>query len=185
VVATSEVIDIAGLAGRPLVASSIGAMLALEVSAVRPEAFTRLVLVAPFGLWDPSEPVTDPFATTLRSQRELLTVDPARTAGFFDPQPGRSTEQLVEDDIARYLSRTAAASLIWPIPEFGFSTRAHRVTCPVTLVWGGLDRIIPPSYLDRFTALLPNVVATRVIEGAGHLVEWDAPDLLAAEVVPG
>lgn len=46
-VATSELIDLTGLTGRPVVASSVGAMLALELAAVRPEAFSLLVLVAP------------------------------------------------------------------------------------------------------------------------------------------
>ena len=65
VVAVSELVDLAGLAGRPLVASSTGAMLALELAAVRPEAFTQLVLVSPLGLWVDDDPVADPFGTTL------------------------------------------------------------------------------------------------------------------------
>lgn len=183
VVATSEAIDLAGLAGRPFVASSIGAMLALEVAAVRPEAFESLVLVSPLGLFDVDDPVTDALATTLSNQRRLLTADPARTAPLFEDTAGRSIEELVDDNIARYLTRTAGASLIWPIPEFGLSTRIHRVTCPVTLIWGEDDRLNPASYLDRYAAALPNVVATHTVAGAGHLAEWDRPDEVAALAV--
>ncbi len=46
VVATSEVVDLAGLAGAPLVASGVGAMLALELAAVRPEAFGSIAAFA-------------------------------------------------------------------------------------------------------------------------------------------
>jgi pimeloyl-ACP methyl ester carboxylesterase len=175
VVAASEVIDIAGLAGGPLVASSVGAMLALEVAAVRPEVASALVLVAPFGLWDDDDPVADPFGTTLSVQRQMLTADPAVTASFFDDDDTMPADVLVEVGIDRYHTRTAAAALIWPIPDHGIATRLHRVSCPVTLVWGSEDAIIPPTYLQRWEAALPNVAGTHLVEGAGHHAEWDRP----------
>ena len=182
VVATSEALDLAGVSGGPVVASSIGAMLALEVASVRPEAFERLVLVSPLGLWEPSDPVADPFGTTMGQQRKILTADPAVTAPFFEDDPTLPPAELIELNVGRYLARTAGASLVWPIPEFGLDTRIHRVTCPVTLVWGSADRVAPVSYLERFAARLPNVVATHVVDGAGHLAEWDRPAEVAALV---
>ena len=125
-------------------------MLALELAAVRPEAFSHLVLVSPLGLWVDDDPVADPFGTTLTRQRELLTADPARTAPFFDDVEGRDAAGLADDGVARYTTRTAAASLVWPIPEFGLASRLHLVRCPVTLVWGESDRLNPPSYLERY-----------------------------------
>ena len=171
--ATSEVIDLAGLTGHHIVASSIGAMLALELAAIRPEAFSALTLIAPLGLWDDNDPVADAWATTLSHQRSMLTADAAATEAFFD----RNT---VDDNMARYYSRTAAAALMWPIPEFGLSDRLHRVSCPVTLIWGESDELVPVSYLDRFRTVLTNVVATHIVSGAGHHAEWDAPGLVAA-----
>jgi len=179
VVAVSELVDLAGLAGAPLVASSTGAMLALELAAVRPDVFSHLVLVSPLGLWVDDDPIADPFGTTLTRQRELLTADPARTAPFFDDVEGRDASGLADDGVVRYTTRTAAASLVWPIPEFGLTTRLHLVRCPVTLIWGESDRLNPPSYLERYAARLTNVTATRLVPGAGHLVEWDAPALVA------
>lgn len=178
--ALSEIVDLVGLAGRPVVASSIGAMLALELAAVRPEAFSSLVLVAPLGLWRDDEPVTDPFATTLGNQRALLTNDVSVTADFFDDDPLRSAHDAVEANVRRYTARTAAASLVWPIPDFGLAQRIHRVTCPVTLVWGSDDRIVPPRYADLFAEHLCDLRAVHVVEGAGHLAELDAPTQVAA-----
>ena len=179
VAVVSELIDLAGLAGHPLVASSTGAMLALELAAVRPEAFSHLVLVSPLGLWVDDDPVADPFGTTLTRQRDMLTADPACTAPFFDDVEGRDALGLADDGVARYTTRTAAASLVWPIPEFGLTSRIHLVRCPVSLVWGESDRLNPPSYLERYAARLTNVTATRVVPGAGHLVEWDEPAIVA------
>ena len=89
---------------------------------------------------------------------------------------------LVEHGVDRYLTRTAAAQLIWPIPEFGLAARLHLVRQSVTLIHGGSDAIIPVSYLARWAQALPNVAATHVIDGAGHQAEFDRPDDVAAIV---
>ncbi len=175
----SAIVDAVGVAGRPLIASSVGAMVAVELAAIRPEVFSRLVLVAPFGLWDGDDPIADPFATTLSAQRRMLTADEAVTGPFFDDPTDLDADALVEYGVARYRTRTSAASLVWPIPDHGLSERIHRVEVPVTLIWGGDDRIAPVSYLDRWAAALPNVAGTHVVEGAGHLVEWDQPAAVA------
>ncbi len=175
----SAVVDATGLAGTPLVASSIGAMVALELAAVRPDAFSQLILLAPLGLWDDTEPITDPYATTLSAQRRLLTKDPTVTAMFFDDPEGMTGDELIEYGVARYETRTSAASMVWPIPDHGLSQRIHRITTPVTLLWGAEDEVAPIGYLDRWRQALPNVVATHTIADAGHLIEWDQPDAVA------
>lgn len=178
----SSILDATGLTGGPLVASSVGAMVALELAAVRPEAFSQLILLAPLGLWDDADPVVDAYATTLSVQRRLLTKDPTATAIFFDDPDGLAGHDLIEYGVARYQTRTSAASLVWPIPDHGLSERIHRITTPVTLVWGADDQIAPISYLDRWASALPNVVATHTIADAGHLVDWDQPSEVAALV---
>ena len=180
VFALSEIIDVAGLAGAPMVASSTGAMLALELAAVRPEAFSSLVLVAPLGLWRDDHPVADPFSTTLSGQRALLTKDPTVTSLFFEDS--EAGDALVDATIQRYTARTATASLVWPLPEFGLAERIHRVSCPVTLVWGSDDQIVHPSYADAFASSLRNVRGSHVVSGAGHLAEWDDPRAVASIV---
>lgn len=177
----SDIVDRSGLAGCPLVASSIGAMLALELAAVRPEAFSRLVLIGPLGLWDDDDPVTDPFATTLGNQRALLTADPSVTAAFFDDVEGLAPDLAVERTVRRYTARTAAASLVWPLPEFGLVQRIGRVRASVSLIWGADDRIVSPRYAERFADLL-DVREISVVVGAGHLAEWDAPEEVAGLV---
>ena len=49
----------------------------------------------------------------------------------------------------------------------------------MTLVWGESDRLNPPGYVERYEARLTNVTATRLVPGAGHLVEWDEPAIVA------
>ncbi|MBK9180910.1 MAG: alpha/beta fold hydrolase [Acidimicrobiales bacterium] len=182
VVALGEIVDVAGIAGTPLVATSIGAMLALELAAVRPEAVGRLVLVAPLGLWDDADPVADPFGTTLGEQRAMLTADPATSAPFYDLDPSLPAGEQVEEGVRRYVSRRTVASLVWPIPDHGLAGRLHRVRCPVTLIWGSADRLCPPTYARRFADLLPSVAGVYFVDGAGHHADWDRPVEVAALV---
>jgi pimeloyl-ACP methyl ester carboxylesterase len=182
VVALSEVVDITGLAGAPVVASSVGAMLALELAAVRPEAFERLVLLSPLGLWDDEHPVADLFATPSFGQRELLLDVPARASTFFDEDVSAPRDAALEHGIARYHTRRAAASLIWPLPDHGLADRIHRVTCPAGVVWGERDRFNPVECADGYARSLSGHVGTRTIAAAGHCLEWDAPAEAAAAV---
>jgi pimeloyl-ACP methyl ester carboxylesterase len=182
VVTLSEVVDLAGLAGAPVVASSVGAMLALELAAVRPDAFERLVLLSPLGLWDDDHPVADLFATPSFGQRELLLEDPARASTFFEEDLSAAREAALEHGIARYHTRRAAASLIWPIPDHGLADRIHRVTVPVGLVWGERDRFNPVDGAGRYAGALSGHLGTRTVADAGHCLEWDAPAEAAAAV---
>ncbi len=182
VVALGGIVDAAGMAGAPLVATSIGAMLALELAAVRPEAFGRLVLVAPLGLWDDADPVADPFGTTLGEQRALLTADPATSAPFFDLDPSLPAGEQIEEGVRQYVTRRTVASLVWPIPDHGLAARLPRVRCPVTLVWGTADRLCPPTYARRFAEALPAVDGVHLVDGAGHHADWDRPAEVAAIV---
>ena len=175
----SAIIDATGITGGPLIASSVGAMVALEVAALRPDAFSHLILLSPLGLWDDADPVVDAYATTLSVQRRLLTNDPTVTGLFFDDPEGLEGDDLIEYGVARYQTRTSAASLVWPIPDHNLIDRIHRVTTPVTLAWGADDAIAPISYLDRWAAAIPNVTATYTVADAGHLIDWDQPATVA------
>ena len=181
----SEAIDAVGLTGAPVVAASVGAMLALEVAAIRPEAFSSLVLLAPLGLWDDAEPIHDVWSERTKVQPEYLFAHPDRFAEQTADPEGLSTDELTEREIARYRTRRSAASLMWPIPDHGLRERLHRITCPVHVIWGADDRLVPPSYAERFCELLPACRGVTIIDGAGHALEWDAPAEVAAAVRNG
>jgi pimeloyl-ACP methyl ester carboxylesterase len=179
IVALSEAVDCAGLAGGPVVASSLGAMLALELCAVRPEAFSELVLIGPYGLWDDAEPAADPWAVPTAEQPAMFVADPDRASGFYANADGADP---VEAEVRRYRARREAALLIWPLPDHGLAARLRRVQPPVHLLWGAEDRIVGVSYLKRFAELLPDVRSEHVLAGAGHLAEWDQPREAAAHI---
>ena len=57
-----------------------------------------------------------------------------------------------------------------------------RVSCPVLIVWGDRDRLLPLGrHADRFREEIPGA-EFRVLEGLGHTPMWDDPDLVAATI---
>jgi pimeloyl-ACP methyl ester carboxylesterase len=59
--------------------------------------------------------------------------------------------------------------------------RLGALDLPVRILWGTEDTWIPVDVADRLGDLIPGAVVRR-IEGAGHLVHYDAPVPLANEV---
>src|SRR5690606_15407581 len=57
--ATHDLLAAADLAGADLMAVSVAGALAADAAGVWPDLVRRLVLVAPFGLFDAHEPATD------------------------------------------------------------------------------------------------------------------------------
>ena len=179
IAATLDLLRAAGLEGADLIGASVGGMLAAEVAALSPATVARLVLIAPFGLFDASEPTTDPFALRAEDAAGTLAAHPEllRERNAL-PDGTDATEWSV------VLSRAgaAAARLVWPLGERGLAKRLHRVSATTLLVWGDGDRVIPPSYASRFAERIGGPVEQHVIAGAGHLVDVDAPAELARVV---
>lgn len=173
--ATHDLLHAAGGAGGDLVAVSVGAALAADVAAVWPEAVRRLVLVSPLGLFDAADPSADIFAQPADGLSALLCNDPARFDAHVALPDGADR---VEWTVQQVRAQEAAARLLWPVGDTRLARRLHRVTQPVLLVFGEQDRVLPASYRQRFQSSLSQA-RLRVVAGAGHLVDLDAPPALA------
>jgi pimeloyl-ACP methyl ester carboxylesterase len=153
----------------PVVGASLGGMIAAELAALRPEAVTKLALLAPFGTCDGDHPGLDLYALPAPERMAHLFAN-----GVPDAFADRFAELGDEEaPVARYLSDIASASLLWPFGERGTSKRLHRIRVPHLLLHGELDELIPTTTAQRWGEV-------REIAGAGHLLEWDAPDEVAA-----
>jgi pimeloyl-ACP methyl ester carboxylesterase len=82
--------------------------------------------------------------------------------------------------VARYLSDIAAASLLWPLGDRGHAGRLHRIRCPRLALWGDQDELLPVAAADAWSV---GGISVEVIPGAGHLLEWDAPDEVGSRLV--
>ena len=180
VAATLDLVEGAGLAGGDLIGASVGGALAAEVTALSPGLVRRLVLIAPFGLYDPSAPPTDLWAQKPPSVPGLLCAEPKAYNDHMAPPEGVSAE---EWPIITTRASEAAARLLWPLADTRLERRLHRIRCPTTILWGAADKLLPPSYAERFAKGIAGKTTTAIIPGAGHLADLDQPARVAEAVL--
>ena len=166
-------LDSTGALPCPVVGASVGGMFAAELAIFRPEAVTALALFAPLGIWADID-AADPYAIPGSQRLPMLFASNVPIA--FEEQ---YTAQGEEGNVARYLAQMAGASLVWPIPDRNLDTRIHRISQRALLLWGEQDRIAPLETSKRWSeGATPNVV-----QGAGHLLEWDQPEQVGAALL--
>jgi pimeloyl-ACP methyl ester carboxylesterase len=180
VIAALDLLDACAESPVDLVGASVGATLAAEIAAFSRTSVARLVLVAPLGLFDEAEPPADLFAQRLSAVPRLLSTHPMRYETFLVRPDGADA---VEWEIETARAQEAVARLFWPLTDTGLAKRLHRITAPTLVAWGAEDRLVPPSYAKRFADALGTPGEIRQIPGAGHMVELDEPEALAAAVL--
>jgi pimeloyl-ACP methyl ester carboxylesterase len=97
-------------------------------------------------------------------------------------RPGMAQRQVVEAFAAHHASRSGVAALLQNgrqlIPELAeapFDLTA--IECPVLLVWGTRDRMVPHSGVRVVLDALPDT-RVELIEGCGHCPQLEATDRL-------
>jgi pimeloyl-ACP methyl ester carboxylesterase len=178
--ATLDLLDAAGLGGADLIGASVGGALAAEVAAMSPASVKKLVLIAPFGIFDAREPGADPFAQAPGVMPGMCCADPAKVAALVEPPAGTDP---IEWQVAQVRASEAAARLLWPTTDTGVVKRLHRIACPSLILWGSRDALVPASYAKRFADGIRGRTEVRSIEGAGHLADLDAPEKVADAVL--
>jgi pimeloyl-ACP methyl ester carboxylesterase len=178
-----DLLEASGLDGKDLVGHSIGGTLAAEVAAFSRSTVKSLVLMAPLGLYDEKDPPGDPFNRRATELPALFSAKPAEFAKErLTPPAGLSADQQTEWTIVQVRAVEAASRLLWPLGDIGTAKRLHRVTCPVKILWGADDQIMPPSYAKKWAKLLTVGAEVKVIPGAGHALDFDASKELAGAI---
>jgi pimeloyl-ACP methyl ester carboxylesterase len=178
--AIRQLLQKAGLERADLAASSVGASFAAEVAAIWPSAVRRLALIAPWGLFDETDPMTDPWAQRPPEVPALFCADPERWNELkAEPEGANSPEWPIEQTRAN----EAAARAFWPLGNTRLEKRLALIEAPTLLIWGEGDRIVPRSYAERFAAAIAGRTEITAIAGAGHLAELDKPDEAAAAIL--
>ncbi len=170
----------AGLAGADLAGSSVGAAFAAEMAALWPDSVRRLALIAPFGLFEASDPPADPWAQRSDGLAALMCADPEKWQELKTAPPGANS---VEWPIEQTRASEAAARIFWPLGNTRLEKRLPLIKAPTLLLWGEEDRLIPRGYAKRFAAGIAAPSAIRTIAGAGHLAELDKPQEVAEAIL--
>lgn len=172
------------LRARPvdLIGSSIGATLAAEVAALADDLVNRLVLIAPFGVYDSRQP-TENIWGRLPPPHTLPNLLCEVPDNWYAAWERPAAVDQVDWQIVQTRAMEAATRLLSPLGDTGVATRLGRVRHPALLVRGKQDRLLPASHNERFRACLGGPTRAVAIDRAGHLAELDAPAELAREVL--
>jgi pimeloyl-ACP methyl ester carboxylesterase len=183
--ALAELSDQLGLEPAAVVAHSMGGLLALALAESRPDRVAALVLVNAGGV-----PLTP------RRMAVLVRGFVAFDLVFGRPSVMRAVarrprlrELLVRGFLSdpKALSGPFAAEIVPLMAAPGFSdavaaagrlvARSHipaKLTCPVRVIWGANDRILPLAAARELVTRLPNA-SLDIIDRAGHCPMFEIP----------
>ena len=177
-----DFLDATGLRDLPLIGHSLGGMFAAELAAVQPERFSKLVLIASVGLWNPEYPVLDFFIAGPNELAEAMFHDTSSPAAQAMATLPDSDEARIAFQLERAKSSRVAAKYLWPIPNRGLAKRLHRARMPSLLVWGESDGICPPRYAEDFKNLMPDA-RIEIVKKAGHAPQAEQPEALTKAIL--
>jgi pimeloyl-ACP methyl ester carboxylesterase len=175
-----DLLETLGLDAVPVIGHSFGGMTAAELASHCPKRVSKLVLIAPVGLWNDDYPVADVFATLPTELPGLLFADTSHPAAQA-MLAGADGEPDVEALVPIVRGMTTLAKFMWPIPDRGLSRRLGRITAPTLLVWGEEDTLVPVRYAEDFAAGIPNA-RKLVVPGAGHMVPLERTNEVLAAI---
>jgi len=167
-----------GVERASLVGLGFGGWVAVEMAALAPRDFHRLVVVGAMGVKPPHGDILD--------QAIISYIDYAR-AGFHDQAAFAkvygdvTTDQLVAWDLCREMCFRIA----WK-PYMYSQTLPHLlggVRAPALVVWGDDDKVVPKSAGELYARSLPEA-RLETVAAAGHCVDMEQPEALARLVVP-
>jgi pimeloyl-ACP methyl ester carboxylesterase len=188
--------DEAGFETAHLVGNSLGGYVALQL-AQRSRA-RSVVALAPAGGWEDGDPLADQALEHFTRMQELLAGAAPYADRIVSSPEGRrrATEyttvsyehipaELLAHQIRAAASTPAAAALIERARTHGYQLEPERIACPVRIVWGTEDRILPwPRAARRYRERwLPHADWVE-LPGVGHCPQLDAP-LQTAELILG
>lgn len=174
--------DTTGLEAAVIVASSSASLTAQRFAAEHPRRTLGLVFIgAPRSLRDKPG-----VATFLEEVRGLSDpIDPAFVREFVEatvsgPVPPEFLETVIAENlkVPARVWRATLEGLAEAIP----ATETATITAPAVILWGDRDEFIPRSDQEALAAAIPG---SRLViyEGTGHVVHWEQPERVAADLL--
>jgi pyruvate dehydrogenase E2 component (dihydrolipoamide acetyltransferase) len=155
-----------------LVGHSLGGAVCLDIALNHPEMAASVTAIAPAGLGpDVSMDYIDGFMQTSRARKlrpvlEMLVHDPKLV-----------TNEMVEDvlkfkrldGVDQALNRIAGACFEGGRQRLDLTARLAEIRCPLQVIWGKEDRIIPAAHAEG----LPASIKVTVLDDTGHLAHME------------
>ena len=185
--AVERAMDAAGFETAHLVGNSLGGFVALQVAA-RGRA-DSVVAFAPAGGWAKADPALAGIHDHFETMQELLAAAAPHAEAIVSTPEGRrratlftsvNYEHIPAELLAHQIRAAAATSgfleLVDTARRIGWSLDAEHIACPVRVVWGTEDRLLPwPSAAVRYREEWLPHADWVVLDDVGHLPQLDVP----------
>jgi pimeloyl-ACP methyl ester carboxylesterase len=163
-----EAIRKLGLHNPIFIGQSFGGMLAAEIATRYPDLVSKLVLLAPVGLWLDEHPVVNWLEVPAQELPNLLFDNPQSDGAKKMLALPEDPEEFVEQMALNVWSFGCTGKFIWPIPDKGLSKRLHRINSKTLIVWGGKDKLINKAYAYAFENRINNS-KVEIVDDSGHI----------------
>jgi pimeloyl-ACP methyl ester carboxylesterase len=194
--AVERAMDEAGFETAHIVGNSLGGHVAFQLAA-RGRART-VVALAPAGGWAHDDPAREDSLRYFTTMYELVGAAAPNAEAIAATLEGRrratrniaeSFEHIPAGLVAHLIRGAAGCDGTLPLVEYGkgadWRIEAERIACPVRIVWGTADRLLPwPEAAARYRdEWLPHADWVE-LEGVGHCPQLDVP-LETAQLILG
>lgn len=185
---TLEVMDELKIEKIDIVGNCVGGWLAAEIAVHNPERVGKLALIGASGLFVSGEQIGDLFMAV---QPLNGKIDDVRHMLFEDGDGSLAAEWIPdeltgkEQGMLRYKTFRCVARFGFKPPYFydqKLVQRLYRFKEDALVVWGGNDTFVPLSHAAAYAEGFPNG-CIEIIDGCGHAVHLEAPDVVAEKVV--
>jgi pimeloyl-ACP methyl ester carboxylesterase len=174
--------------------NSLGGWLSLELA--RRGRARSIVAVAPAGGWESGSPEEKRLVRLFRFNHRVLGVLGPRAESLtrrprlralllrdLAAHPERIPPRAAAEFIDGAWRCSAYLDLVDGIVRDGPPRSFEGIDCPVRLVWGTRDRVLPVErYSDRLRRLVP-AAEFVTLDGLGHVPMSDDPDLVARTIL--
>jgi pimeloyl-ACP methyl ester carboxylesterase len=169
-------LDELGLGPIDVVGHSLGAWLALEMAIRSAASFRSITLMSAAGIHLPGVARGDLF---MRAPDVVLRSMVASSELGEELVKRTAADQGIESR-----NRYAIARVGWhpPMHNPHLAKWLHRVACPVQIIWGQQDALLPVDYAREFQRLIPGA-ALHVLPSCGHLPHVEQPERAASLIL--
>jgi pimeloyl-ACP methyl ester carboxylesterase len=153
-----------------LLGNSLGGHVALVYLTTHPENIKALVLTGSSGLYENAFGGSFPRRESIDFVREKVQFT------FYDP--AIATDDLVQDVFQTINDRHKVIRLLAMAKSairHNMKKDLHKITIPVSLIWGRNDKITPPEVAVEFNELLPDS-ELHWIDKCGHAPMMEHPE---------
>jgi 4,5:9,10-diseco-3-hydroxy-5,9,17-trioxoandrosta-1(10),2-diene-4-oate hydrolase len=157
-------VDKLGIDKLNLMGTSFGGKVALWLAVQQPERVEALVLEAPAAIRPAG---SQPPSGSPEEMARRLYAHPERLGPFRAPDPAVQAKM-----------RGLVARLRGPDRDADLETQMRRLPTPTLVLFGSLDRVIPPEMGRFYKELLPNCYLVFVYD-AGHAISTERPEAFA------